>query len=205
MSTGRTVTGIDSSLTGTGIASSLGWCEVIGYLPRASSLTGKREDHITKLPHGERKTAMEDVRDRVLLMVGRPDLVVLELPAPSRAGGGAHERAWLWWELHNSLTDRGIHVALMPNNCRATYATGKGNAAKTVVVDAVARRWPAWPTEGNDNAADAVALMAAGKDWLGEPIAVMPATHRRALDKTIWPDRDLFPPAIADALEGALT
>lgn len=194
MSTGRTVAGVDSSLTGTGIASSLGWCEVVGYVPRPNPLTGKREDHITKLPHAERLEAMCDIRDRSLLMVGRPDLAVMELPAPSRSGGGAHERAWLWWELYQSLTARGVHVALMPNNLRSTYATGKGNASKEVVVDAVARRWTAWPTGGNNNAADAVALMAAGKDWLGEPITPVPATHRRALDKTIWPDRALFAP-----------
>lgn len=190
-----TVIGLDPSLTGTGVASSLGWCEVVGYVPRTNPATGKREDHITKLPHRERRDAMRDVRDRVLTAVGCPDLVVMELPAPSRAGGGAHERAWLWWELYRSLDGGYIPVALMPNNLRALYATGKGNASKTAVVDAVARRWPQWTTDGNDNAADAVALMAAGKDWLKQPIGTVPQTHRKALEKTIWPD-------LPDAEEG---
>lgn len=189
MSAVPTVVGLDHSLTGTGIASSLGWCEVIGWVDgEKDPATGVKRPPITKLAHAERRTAMRWVRDGVLEMVGVPDLVVLELPAPSRSGGGAHERAWLWWELHNALTDRGIPVALMTTNQRMLYATGKGNAAKTVVVDAVARRWPDWATEGNDNAADAVVLMAAGRDWLGEPVATVPQTHRKAIEKAVWPD-----------------
>jgi crossover junction endodeoxyribonuclease RuvC len=75
----------------------------------------------------------------------------------------------------------------MAPNARALYATGKGNAAKGAVIDAVTRRFPDWATEGNDNAADAVALMAAGRDWLGHPITDLPKTHRAALDKATWP------------------
>jgi hypothetical protein len=70
---------------------------------------------------------------------------------------------------------------------RCTYATGKGAASKEAVVDAVARRWPAWQTEGNNNLADAVVFMAAGRDWLGAPITDMPKTHRAAIDKAVWP------------------
>ena len=179
--TGPDVVGLDTSLTGTGIASSRGWCEVIGH-PNA------KKNPITALPHPQRLTAMRSVRDRVLEVVGTPRLVVMELPAPSRSGGGAHERAWLWWALYGRLVDRDIPVGLMSTNQRMLYATGKGTAGKSVVVDAVARRWPAWTTEGDDNAADAVVLMAAGRDWLGEPFGTVPQTHRRALDKTVWPE-----------------
>src|SRR5690349_25113122 len=102
---------------------------------------------------------MRDVRDRILTMVGCPDLVVMGLLAPSRSGGGAHERAWLWWGLFGILDGGCVPVALMPNNLRTTYATGRGNAPKTAVVDAVARRWPDWETGGDDNLCDAVAMM----------------------------------------------
>lgn len=178
---GPDVVGLDTSLTGTGIASSRGWCEVVGY-------DGSKKEPITSLPHLRRLAAMRSVCDRVLDMVGTPDLVVLELPAPSRSGGGAHERAWLWWALYGQLTDRGVPLGLMSPNQRMQYATGKGSAAKTVVVDAVARRWPAWTTAGNDNAADAVVLMAAGRDWIGHPVASVPQTHRQAVVKATWPD-----------------
>ncbi|MFE9812353.1 hypothetical protein [Streptomyces sp. NPDC005548] len=179
---GPIVIGIDPSLTGTGIASSNGWCEVIGY-KRARS----KDPGITQLPHTERLTAMRDLLNQVTTAIGNPDLAVMELPAVSRAGGGAHERGWFWWQIYNHLHNRQIPIGLLAPNARALYATGKGQATKTAVVDAVARRFPAWATEGNDNAADAVTLMAAGRDWLKHPIATLPQTHRAALTKATWP------------------
>ncbi|MEV7770469.1 hypothetical protein [Kitasatospora sp. NPDC086791] len=177
---GPTVVGLDTSLTATGIASSLGWCETIGHTDK--------KNPITKLPHHERITAMRKVSAAVLLNLGRPDLVVMETPALSRTGGGSHERGWLWWRLYEYLTDSEIPVALMDPRQRMLYATGKGAATKSAVVDAVARRWPAWATGGDDNQADAVVLMAAGRDYLDHPIAVMPAANRAALTRAVWPD-----------------
>ena len=176
------VLGIDPSLTGTGLASSNGWCDVIGY-KRARS----KDPGITQLPHSERLTAMRALLDQVTTAIGCPDLAVIELPAPSRSGGGAHERGWLWWEIYRYLARHDIPIGLMSVNHRMLYATGKGQATKNLIVDAVARRWPDWPTAGDDNAADAVVLMAAGRDWLGAPITDMPKTHRAALDKATWP------------------
>lgn len=176
------VMGLDTSLTATGIAHSDGWCRIVGY-------TDKKKP-ITKLPHPARLTAMRGVLEGVLHNVDSPDLVVMETPALSRAGGGAHERGWLWWEVYRHLADAGIPVGLMSTNQRALYATGKGNAGKDAVIDQVARRWPDWQTGGNDNNADAVVLMAAGLDHLGQPLAVMPQTHRKALAGCAWPDRE---------------
>lgn len=177
-----TVIGLDTSLTATGIASSRGWCEVIGYKrPRS------KDPGITQLPHAERLAAMRDLLDQVTTAIGCPDLAVMELPAPSRSGGGAHERGWFWWEIYRYLTISYIPVGLLTPNQRGLYATGKGQAGKGAVVDAVARRFPAWATDGDDNAADAVVLMAAGRDWMNAPIATLPKTHRAALDKAVWP------------------
>ncbi|MEV5915783.1 hypothetical protein AB0M00_43740 [Streptomyces chartreusis] len=176
------VVGVDPSLTGTGIASSYGWCEVIGYKKQRAKNPG-----ITQLPHTERIRAMRTLALQVLESIHLPNLVVMELPAVSRSGGGAHERGWFWWHLYSELTRYEVPVALMAPNARALYATGKGTAAKGAVIDAVSRRFPQWTTEGNDNAADAVVLMAAGRDWLGHPLTSMPKTHRAALDKATWP------------------
>ncbi len=188
--TNPVVIGLDPSLCSTGIASSNGWCDVIGYKKARAKDPG-----ITQLPHTERLQAMRALVDRVLDSVGTPALVVMELPAVSRSGGGAHERGWFWWQLYSRLHDRDTPVALMAPNARALYATGKGNAPKGAVVDAIARRYPDWTTEGNDNAADAVALMAAGRDWLGHPITPAPKTHRAALDKATWPEPNDLPGA----------
>jgi len=179
---GPRVLGLDLSLTATGIASSLGWCRAIGYTDK--------KNPITKLPHARRLTAMRAVRNGVIHEIGRPSLAVLELPAPSRAGGGAHERAWLWWEIYEYLLANEIPVGLLGTGQLKLYATGSGNADKQKVVDQVARRWPRWETFGDDNCADAVALMAAGLHWLGVPLAVMPERNGRVLDNCLWPDRE---------------
>lgn len=177
-----TVIGIDSSLTATGLASSRGWCEVIGYKrPRA------KDPGITQLPHTERLTAMRNLLAAVTEAIGTPHLAVMELPAPSRTGGGAHERGWFWWQIYNHLATHNIPVGLMTPNQRGLYATGKGTAGKGAVIDQVSRRFPTWTTDGDDNAADAVILMAAGRDWLGHPITTMPKTHQAAIEKATWP------------------
>lgn len=178
--TAPVVIGIDTSLTATGLASSRGWCHTVGY--------ADKKKPITKLHPRARITAMQAVLQAILLNTGTPDLVVLETPALSRSGGGGHERGWLWWELYRHLNNADIPIGLISTNQRMLYATGKGAATKSAVVDAVARRWPAWETAGDDNAADAVVLMAAGLDWLGHPLTPMPKTHRAAIDKAQWPD-----------------
>lgn len=186
---GPHVVGLDTSLTGTGIASSRTGCHVVGYVDKT------KKAPLTKMPHHQRLQEMHRILHGVLqaanggydIGTDRPDLVVMELPAVSRSGGGAHERGWLWWEVYAALTAQDVPVALMSPNQRTMYATGKGTAPKTAVVDAVARRFPDWETRGNDNAADALTLMAAGLDWLEYPLSTMPQTHRRAIDNADWP------------------
>ncbi|TQN30584.1 crossover junction endodeoxyribonuclease RuvC [Haloactinospora alba] len=176
------VIGLDASLTGTGIASSIGWCTIVG---RAG---------VTNLPLADRDRAIVNLARGVLDTVGTPDLAVIEAPAYSRSGGGAHERSGLWWRVVRHLLAQGVPVAEVAPTQRCRYATGKGQALKTAVVDAVARRWPQYVTGGNDNLADAVVLCAMGADHLGYPIATVPATHRAALDRITWPEFSESPP-----------
>lgn len=119
---------------------------------------------------------------------GAPDLAVIEAPAYSRTGGGSHERSGLWWRVVRRLLAQGVPVVEVAPTQRCRYATGKGSATKGAVVDAVARRWPQYQTGGNDNACDAVVLAAMGADHLGHPTAIVPATHRTALDRMTWPE-----------------
>lgn len=170
------VLGLDISLTGTGIACSAGWCEAIG-------LTG-----VTTKPLGQRDAIIANLAHDIAQYVGpATDLVVIEMPAYSRSGGGSHERSGLWWRVVHHLLAWDIPVVEANQGHRCVYATGKFKAKKTEVVDAVARRWPDWQTHGDDNAADAVVLMAMGMDALGHPIATVPDKHRAALAKVTWP------------------
>lgn len=170
------VVGVDPSLTGTGVASTAGWCERIG----ATDITTKTLD--------ERLDAVDGLVDNIDAAIGRPDLVCIEIPAFSRTGGGVLERSALWWTVVRRLRRRGIPVAEAPIQARMRYATGKGTASKGAIIDAVARRWPAFETGGDDNLADAVVLAAIGAEHLGHPLAPMPAAHRAALTAVKWPE-----------------
>jgi Holliday junction resolvasome RuvABC endonuclease subunit len=174
--TNPTVIGLDLSLTGSGVASSNGWCERVGITD------------VTTRSLGERIVAVDYLVNQVITLVARPALVCIEVPAFSRAGGGALERGSLWWLIARRLHHDEIPVAEIFNQHRMRYATGKGSASKGAIVDAVARRWPQFETGGDDNLADAAVLAAMGADWLGLPLAPMPATHRKALDGVKWPD-----------------
>jgi hypothetical protein len=176
------VIGLDLSLTGTGVASSLGWCERIG------------DDGITTIEAlPERVRALESLRGRVLAAIGQNvDLVVIEQAAYSRSGGGAVERAWLWYEVVSYLLRKSVPVATVITGTLKRYATGagvrKGSSTKGAVIDAVARRWPGYETGGDDNLCDAVVLTAMGADHLGHALAPMPKNHRAALDAVQWPE-----------------
>jgi hypothetical protein len=171
-----TAIGLDLSLTGSGIASSAGWCEKVGT------------KDITTMPLAERLAAVDDLVDQIVLLCRNADLIVIEVPAFSRAGGGALERGGLWWLVTRRLWIGEVPTAEAFNQHRMRYATGKPQADKGAIIDAVARRWPQFETGGDDNLADAAVLAAMGADQLGVPLAAMPATHRKALDGVRWPD-----------------
>lgn len=164
--------GLDLSLTGTGVASSAGWTQVIH--PGTKLRGHYRLQHI-------KATILEAIPADIAL-------VVVEGPSYGNQGGqaGHHERAGLWWMVAHSLWARDIAYAVASPAARAKYATGKGNANKADVVRETTRRF-AWFAGGEDEA-DALVLAAMGADWLGHPLAPMPATHRLALDKVRWPD-----------------
>jgi crossover junction endodeoxyribonuclease RuvC len=172
------VLGIDPSLTATGLASSIGWAVTVGR-------PGHRDDTWPQRLVRINLTAAE-----VITFVPRDvGLVVIEGPSYSRgADPSAFDRAALWWLIYRGCHLRELPVAVVTAGQLKVYATGKGTAGKGAIIDAVARRWPAYATNGDDNACDAVVLMAMGCDWAGQPLCDMPQTHRRALERVAWPE-----------------
>jgi len=162
--------GIDLSLTATGVASSHGWCELVG------------QDGILKLPILDRWRALANLRTKIIYAVGRPGLVCIEAPALSRSRGGTFERGWLWYAVVGSLINLDIPVVEVGIGQLKRYATGNGSANKGGVLVAVTKRWPAFDTKGDDNLADAAVLAAIGAELLGSPLAPMPAAQRTVLD-----------------------
>jgi crossover junction endodeoxyribonuclease RuvC len=183
------VVGIDPSLTATGIAwwgspANVG-CSTIG------------RPGLTKFDLAGRVRAIDQVVQAVLNEAGLADLYVIETPITSSHGmaasSGLVERNALWWLIVRRLIRAEQNVVTVVAPQLKLYATGKGNAPKTSVVDAVARRLPMFPTTGNDNMADAAVLCAMGCDHLGQPITDLPAIHRAALRKVSWPELPAVP------------
>lgn len=179
--------GLDLSLTATGVASSRGWTDRISY---PGKLRG--HDRLAWLCARITEHVVDDV-----------SMVVVEGPSYGNQGAGRqsghHERAGLWWMVTHSLWKRGIDYAVASPASRAKYATGKGNAGKADVMREVARRFD-WFTGGEDEA-DALILAAMGADWLGSPMATMPAVHRAALAAVQWPTSLDVPDALSATQE----
>lgn len=176
-----TVAGLDLSLTSTGVAKVLPggkmWADRIQ--------PGRRSGH-------ER---LQYLANEIMLYVAGADLVVVEGPSYGSAAGqrGHHERAGLWWHITYMLWIAGLGTAIAPPACLKRYATGKGNAAKDLVLAAAIRRYPAAELDGNDQA-DALILAAMGADHLGHPPAEVPQAQRTALAKVEWGDPDATTP-----------
>lgn len=118
------------------------------------------------------------------------DLVVIEGPAYGSQGNGErqkghHERAGLWWLVAQALWDESIPYAVVPPSVLKSYVTGKGNANKDAMMLATARRFDSF--SGDNNAADALWLAAAGAEHFGHPLVQLPQAQRDALAKVQWP------------------
>ncbi|WP_214317081.1 hypothetical protein [Nonomuraea sediminis] len=175
------IVGLDLSITSTGMATGLGWCEKVG------------RDGITKLPLRMRYRTLNDLASTIIVLTNaeKADLVLVEKLVFNRQDGGrggAGERSYLYYRVMGTIADAGVPIVEVPQATLKTYALGKGSGSKGEIVDSIARRLPMFVTRGNHDMADAATLAAMGADHLGHPLADMPKTHRAALDKLTWPE-----------------
>lgn len=177
------VVGLDVSLTATGIADSDGGLNLVGSTGVLGMELYDRIDAIDALA----AEIVESVKER------KPVLVVVEglevASAARNALVSVIDRAWLYLGVVRRLRGLGIDLAVATPASLKVYATGRGNATKNAVIDAVARRLPRFETGGNDNLCDAAVLCAMGSDRRGTPLALLPRAHTRALDAVHWPAR----------------
>ncbi|MEV6014683.1 hypothetical protein [Streptomyces sp. NPDC051997] len=132
------------------------------------------------------------------------DFVVIEGAAYGHNNNGADALAGMRWMVRHDLWKRRIPYVVVTPGQRMIYAVGtaapvdadtglrlKGVDLKAVLRQAVADTYGI-TTEGDAkyDEADAYILMAMGLHWLGHPLAVVPDTHRRALDSVRWPERE---------------
>lgn len=167
------VIGLDLSLRATGVADQQGQET---YTPPAADLT----DQLMQLHHLF-TTAMAPH------LVGRHlDLVVVEdylmNPRFGSYNGLVHGAFRLAW----AMCDPRPPLLWVSPAALKVFATGKGNASKPDIRMAVFQRYGI--DLADNNQADAFVLRAIGMHVLGEPLAVLPQTHTRALAKLQLPD-----------------
>ena len=188
-----TATGLDLSLTSTGVAAIEADAITTGRIESQAPVTPRHPRTGKPLPPTlrQRDQRLWDLAKAIIAATTGhlPDLVVIEQPAFSRNIGSSHDRSGLWWLVVRTLHGIGIPVAEITPTQRAKYATGNGGAGKDAVLLAVARRYPQVEISGNDEA-DALVLAAMGARWLGSPIDDLPKTHLAAFDSVVWPVRE---------------
>lgn len=166
----RLVIGLDLSLTSTGVAGD-GWSDKIRTKTRG------------------------DARIRILQIaiadyIKNADLVVMEGPAFGHGAQAGHEElAGLRVIVRQYCYRYHIPYGVIPPASLKLYAAGSGRAEKGAVRTAIAERY-GYLTEGpaRYDEADAYAAMAAGYDWLGQPLAEAPEKNRSALAGCKWPE-----------------
>lgn len=159
---------IDPSLTGNGI------CYPTGHTMRWGSKDSGTE-------------RLSDLRAYFTLLVNneKPDLVVIEDYSYGSANK-AHQLGEWGGVLRLLLHDLDIPVAFVAPTALKSWATGKGNAKKEMVVSEITHR--AGKCFGNSDEADAWALWAMALQAYGHPVLAMPADRQKALAKIHWPE-----------------
>ncbi len=177
------VVGLDLSLTSTGIA----------VKDRTWTVTSEAPDNGRDAKKKKLPPTLDQVCERLdrlsLEIVGRiadqkPDLLVVEAPIYTASGGGASERAGLWWDVVRAFRRRCQVVKVAPTSLK-TFATGSGKGGKAGVLLATGRHFP-W-FQGGDDESDALWLAAMGHQYLGEPLFPLPKPHLAPLRH--WPPR----------------
>lgn len=178
MSVVKVVVGVDLSLTATGLAAVTSDGT---YETTTVKSSGKRGDSLA-----QRADRIDDIVFHVndFTTHWRPDLVVLEGPSIMSKGGSNWDRAWLWGMVVDSWLQAG--VAVVPPTVLKKWAAGKGNADKAAVALGIARLWPEFECD-SDNEADALGLASMGSQRLGFGVVKERAHHAECLAKAEWP------------------
>lgn len=174
------VLGIDSSLSGTGVA-------IVGDGdPHTAILrtAGRRADPVPVMD-----ARLTRISDFVLDHAAGVTLAVIEGASHGSRGGSPWDRAGLWWRIVHRLLAADIPVAVCPPTVRAKWATGVGSgpkATKPLVAVAVARLWPNVEA-GSDDEYDALGMATIGAQHLGLDVPSR-AHHAAARRSVAWPD-----------------
>ncbi len=174
----RAVVGIDPSLSGfaVAVAGPPGWAIGVERLetPAARTCHGRvlRLDRLVRF-------ALERVEVAAAAPATLPPLVLVEGYSLMSKGAGHHDTTELGGVLRREIWFRaGVRAVEVPPGTLKKFATGKGNANKTVVVSRVALRWGV--EFGTDDEYDAYALARLGLVVVGRELAANVAASEAA-------------------------
>jgi Holliday junction resolvasome RuvABC endonuclease subunit len=120
------------------------------------------------------------------------DIVALEGYSFASRNSQAHSIGELGGAVRMRLWEKNIPFIEIPPTCRAKFATGRGNAAKTEVMSAVsARTGLVFSGSGADDMCDAWILRQMCETKLKISSFSWPSTHLSALDKIDWAPLEL--------------
>lgn len=191
------IVGVDTSLTDTGVArlrvdvNAHVLTRPVQALRVRTKATAKG-DHPAMLTRLERIVA--DIRDTVTrgtfgLNADTPTPIAAAIEGPSYGSTGAavHDIAGLWWLTYQMLVEVCDAVVVIPPATLKQYVTGKGNAAKDLVLMQTVRSHPTVEVS-NNNEADALGMAAMVARQMGVPIEVAERVHMGlALERVAWP------------------
>lgn len=186
------VVGLDLSLSGTGIA-------------RVRPETGEPAEVtlIQSKPNTNARSYMQTL-DRLRQIAARVlrearkgrqegDLMVVAIEGPAHevdpSQRGTHARIGLFWILVHLLEKEAL-ILIVPPSSLKRYVTGKGNAAKDLVLTTIVRAHPGVGVIDN-NEADALGLAAMVCRYVGHPIEISAQRvgDGAALGGVDWPEQ----------------
>lgn len=192
---GRTVVGLDLSLTGTALA-------VIDLHSGALSTAVHRSPAPKEDVLGAHVTRHRELVHGIVqqVLACDPALVVVEglQFSVSSKDSSLTRRGFLWWAAAEGLVAGGAPVLEVAPSQIKQLATGKGNAGKSEVVAAYATAWPDATRDRNiEDRADASFAAALGVAYLRRDVLPfkLTGTRRKALAKV---GRPSIPPRLGE-------
>ncbi len=189
--TGLRVIGLDLSVAATGLARTH---SSDGELRLSCNTLATAQSPLKQRPNTMDHRRVKQIIGYVMKACRmRPDVVAIELPLLVDKGDYSLRAAELHGAIKHWLFCQRIPYVDVHLTHVKMFATGDGNADKPTVHAAMQARYGTLPEPwkgvavANHNEADALSLLAMTLYAMGEPLADVPETHRRALDSYAWP------------------
>ncbi|AGU91929.1 RuvC-like Holliday junction resolvase [Mycobacterium phage Adawi] len=182
------ILGIDTSLTGTGLARiyvKQVWSDAdpkFEFIADTATVSAPKPGRDkSKRAMARRVNALIDQVEGCFNNGDKPDAVGMEGLAYGAKGASAWVLPWVFGRVIELCEKYDVPLTIVATSARAKFATGKGNADKDTVLLATARQFPDSAVV-NNNEADALIVGAVVCQRLGLPILPVTAYRQAVID-----------------------